>query len=233
MSSPNSRTPVDYHGASSRCPLQSVPILVPVAVLSHLQDHVCLLQPAVPFLVPPQTAGAALSDRTLINQQNSGNAQSKLSPLVTCLVVEVPAVGDKQPLYAARLPVRVSDQTKCIKNPTWRIRVFFSPAAFKTLGDTKGRICSQGLIAFQKAIVQRLQIVLNPEMIYATRSRYYGYTYSLVLTAHIVRDGVKKDPLDACLGKLYKDKILLVVVARKRCSRFGTSWADRQTQTCS
>jgi hypothetical protein len=41
--------------------------------------------------------------------------------------------------------------------------------------------------------------------------------YQLHVLAHSyrghVRDSVKKDPLDACFGKLYKDKILLVVVA--------------------
>ncbi|KAJ8585445.1 hypothetical protein M405DRAFT_883813 [Rhizopogon salebrosus TDB-379] len=44
------------------------------------------------------TALLSLRDRTLINQRNSVDAQSELSPLVTCLVVEVPAVGDKQTL---------------------------------------------------------------------------------------------------------------------------------------
>ncbi|KAJ8585453.1 hypothetical protein M405DRAFT_409134 [Rhizopogon salebrosus TDB-379] len=34
-----------------------------------------------------------------------------------------------------------------------------------------------------------------------------------------VRGSVKKDPLDACFGKLHKDKILMVVVARERRSR--------------
>jgi hypothetical protein len=44
-----------------------------------------------------------------------------------------------------------------------------------------------------------------------------------------VRDSVKKDPLDACLGKLYKDKILLVVVARKRrsCIRYVSHFCDQ------
>jgi hypothetical protein len=31
-----------------------------------------------------------------------------------------------QPLYAARLPVRVGDRAGCIKNPTWRTRVFLT-----------------------------------------------------------------------------------------------------------
>jgi hypothetical protein len=31
-----------------------------------------------------------------------------------------------QPMYATLLPVRVSDQAKCIKNPTWRTRVFLT-----------------------------------------------------------------------------------------------------------
>ncbi|KAJ8595656.1 hypothetical protein M405DRAFT_806842 [Rhizopogon salebrosus TDB-379] len=72
-----------------------------------------LLQPAVPFLVPPQTATAVLSDAfqdlvymrssvichytsiarnlTLTNQRNSSNAQGKVS-LWSLAVGEVPAV---------------------------------------------------------------------------------------------------------------------------------------------
>ncbi|KAJ8585446.1 hypothetical protein M405DRAFT_824979 [Rhizopogon salebrosus TDB-379] len=70
-------------------------------------------------------------------------------------------------------------------------------------------------------------------MIYATRSRLCYATLDEALMEHCrwlrrrllwqlhvlvrscrghVRDSVKKDPLDACFGKLYKDKILQVVV---------------------
>ncbi|KIJ13498.1 hypothetical protein PAXINDRAFT_163685 [Paxillus involutus ATCC 200175] len=39
---------------------------------------------------------------------------------------------------------------------------------------------------------------------------YYGYTYSLVFAADMYTTVFKKDPLDPKLGRLYRDKILLV-----------------------
>ncbi|KAF8843766.1 mitochondrial endopeptidase [Paxillus ammoniavirescens] len=39
---------------------------------------------------------------------------------------------------------------------------------------------------------------------------YYGYTYSLVFAADMYATVFKKDPLDPKLGRLYRDKILLV-----------------------
>jgi hypothetical protein len=59
------------------------------------------------------TALLSLRDRTLINQRNSGNAQSKLSPLVMCLVVEVPAVRDKQVCLARVIFDRQVKQFLC------------------------------------------------------------------------------------------------------------------------
>jgi len=44
---------------------------------------------------------------------------------------------------------------------------------------------------------------------------YYGYTYSLVFAADMYATVFKKDPLDAALGKLYRDKILLVGGSRE------------------
>jgi hypothetical protein len=131
-------------------------------VLSHLlQDHVCLLQPAVPFLVPPRTAGAALSylwsfffffflprscrSETAADQPTefrqrpkqavaSGNVPRRRSSCIgrqtgmsrSCHFRSPSPTISMQPLYAVRLPVRVSDQAKCINNPTWRTRVFLT-----------------------------------------------------------------------------------------------------------
>ncbi|KAJ8579320.1 hypothetical protein M405DRAFT_168269 [Rhizopogon salebrosus TDB-379] len=75
----------------------------------------------------------------------------------------------------------MSDKAKRTKNPPWR---FCSLAAylFKTLGNTKG-IYSQALIPFQPGMrgtrektsrctsIKRLQIIPNPGMICASRSR--------------------------------------------------------------
>ncbi|OJA10579.1 hypothetical protein AZE42_04632 [Rhizopogon vesiculosus] len=44
---------------------------------------------------------------------------------------------------------------------------------------------------------------------------YYGYTYSLVFAADMYATVFKKDPLDPALGKLYRDKIILVGGSRE------------------
>ncbi|KAJ8585457.1 hypothetical protein M405DRAFT_825051 [Rhizopogon salebrosus TDB-379] len=121
-------------------PLQFVPILVPGAVLSHLlQDNLCasvFCNLQIHCTYSPWsflTTLLSLRVRTLINQRNSGNAQSKLSPLSrrriwnvlrrmsrSCQFRSPSPTISMQPLYAARLPVRISYQAKCIENPTWR-----------------------------------------------------------------------------------------------------------------
>jgi hypothetical protein len=109
----------------------------------------------------------SLRDRTLINQRNSGDAQSKLSPLVTLtrLVVEVPAVRDKQVCLARVIFDRQVQQFPCSHcmllggrcelvtrrnaQRTPRGGLFrLLRICFKTLGDAKG-IYSQALIPFQ------------------------------------------------------------------------------------
>ncbi|KAJ8590255.1 hypothetical protein M405DRAFT_861499 [Rhizopogon salebrosus TDB-379] len=44
---------------------------------------------------------------------------------------------------------------------------------------------------------------------------YYGYTYSLVLAADMHGDMFQEESVGSCLGKLYKDKILMVGGSRE------------------
>jgi hypothetical protein len=88
---------------------------------SHLSSATCSSLPSssincrcralVPLVI--FTALLSLRDRTLMNQRNSGDAQSELPPLVTCPVVEVPAVRDKQVCLARAIFDRQVQQFLC------------------------------------------------------------------------------------------------------------------------